>query len=119
MAITIPENEYQLGVEVCKRNLHDRVIWPKGFFPCAKPKIQNFGPWKSIVKWGITSFGKGYFEFSFSSIKDVRRVRSITSWNLNPGFLKLFPWSKDFNPCLLKYSYAQVWVRIHGFSQEY
>jgi len=34
----------------------------------------------------------------FASLKDVRKVRSINSWNLNLGFLKLFPWRKDFNP---------------------
>ncbi|XP_058756493.1 uncharacterized protein LOC131629735 [Vicia villosa] len=82
-----------------------------------KTKLSSL--WKSIGKWGITSLGKGYFEFSFSSIEDVRRVRSFTSWNLNPGFLKLFPWSKDFNPCFLKHSSAQVWIRIHGLPQEY
>jgi len=41
---------------------------------------------------------KGYFELSFSSIVDLRRVRPVGSWNLNPGILKLFTWTKDFNP---------------------
>ncbi|MCI67187.1 DUF4283 domain protein, partial [Trifolium medium] len=30
------------------------------------------------------SLGKGFYEFTFSSLEDVRRVRSIASWNLNP-----------------------------------
>ncbi|MCI68001.1 pectin acetylesterase, partial [Trifolium medium] len=50
--------------------------------------------WKDLARWGITSLGKGFYEFSFSSLEDVRRVRSIASWNLNPGTLKLFAWSK-------------------------
>ncbi|MCI21095.1 hypothetical protein A2U01_0042259, partial [Trifolium medium] len=65
------------------------------------------------------SLGKGFYEFSFSTLEDVRRVRSIASWNLNPGFLKLFAWSKDFNPRVQQNVSAQVWVRIYGLSQEY
>jgi hypothetical protein len=75
--------------------------------------------WKAIGRWGITSLGKGFYEFTFSSVEDVRSVRAVSSWNLNPGFLKLFPWSKDFNPSMQKQSSIQVWVRIHGLSQEY
>lgn len=30
LSIVIPEEEYLLGVEACKHNLHGRVIWPKG-----------------------------------------------------------------------------------------
>jgi hypothetical protein len=33
--------------------------------------------------------------------------------------LKLFPWSKEFNPKIQTNSSAQVWVRIHGLAQEY
>jgi hypothetical protein len=40
-------------------------------------------------------------------------------WNLNPGLLKLFAWSKDFNPRLQHNTSAQVWVRLYGLSQEY
>jgi hypothetical protein len=38
---------------------------------------------------------------------------------LNQGFLKLFAWSKDFNPNVQQHTSAQVWVRIYGLSQEY
>ncbi|KAI5416885.1 uncharacterized protein LOC127136277 [Lathyrus oleraceus] len=121
LSIVISEEEYLLGVEACKHNLHGRIIWPKGTSPL---KVQNFkakllGLWKSIGKWETTYIGKGYFEFLFSTLQDVRRVRSIISWNLSPHFLKFFPWTKDFNSALLKQSFAQVSVRIHGLSQEY
>lgn len=56
---------------------------------------------------------------SFSSIEDVRSVRSISSWSLNPGFLKLFLWTRDFNPYFLEQASTQVWLRIHGLAQEY
>jgi len=55
-----------------------------------------------LARWGITSLSKGFYEFSFSNIEDVRRVRSINSWKLEPGYLKLFTWSRDFNPNLRK-----------------
>lgn len=116
LAIVIPEEEYQLGLKACKHNLLRSVVWPKGVTPLLvqslKTKLMNL--WKSIGKWGVTSLGNGFFEFSFSSLEDVRRVRSITSWNLNPGLLKLFQWTNNFNPSFLKHSPGQIWVRIHG-----
>lgn len=33
ITITIPEDEYQAGIDSCKHNLHGRVIWPKGSPP--------------------------------------------------------------------------------------
>ncbi|KAI5429465.1 hypothetical protein KIW84_034166 [Lathyrus oleraceus] len=121
MAITIPKDEYQLGLEACKHNLLGRIIWSKGSSPSTVVSIRSKRNtlWSSISKWGITSPGKGFFEFSFSSIEDVRRVRSLNSWNLSPGVLKLFPWTRDFVPSNVHNTYAQVWIRIHGLSQEY
>jgi hypothetical protein len=75
--------------------------------------------WKDLSRWGITSLGKGFYEFCFSSLEDVKRVRSVASWNLQPGFLKLFAWTSDFNPNLQKNTTAQVWVRMFGLAQEY
>ncbi|XP_058781005.1 uncharacterized protein LOC131655113 [Vicia villosa] len=121
LAITIPEEEYKLGVEACKHHLHGRVVWFKGTTPLTvvglKTKLMSL--WPSIGKWGITSLGKGFFEFAFSSLEDVQRVRSVNTWNLSQGTLKLFPWTKDFMPATLKQTSAQVWIRIHGLSQEY
>jgi hypothetical protein len=33
--------------------------------------------------------------------------------------LKLFAWSKEFNPKKQQNSFAQVWIRIYGLAQEY
>lgn len=120
LAIEILEEECETGLETCKHNVHGRVISPKGVQPLTVVSLKNrlSTLWKSIGRWGVTSVGKGYYEFVFSS-EDVRRVRAINSWDLNPGFLKLFTWSKDFHPSTLKQSTAQVWVKIHGLSQEY
>jgi hypothetical protein len=75
--------------------------------------------WKDLSKWGVSSLGRGFYQFVFSTLEDLRRVRSIASWNLNPSMLKLFAWSKDFNPRLQQNVSAQVWVRFYGLSQEY
>jgi hypothetical protein len=121
LAIEIPEEAYEAGLEACKHNLHGRILWPKGSTPLSvvalKSKLALI--WKDLSRWGVISLGKGYFEFTFSSLEDVRRVRSIPSWNLNPGILKFFAWTKDFNPRSQHNTSAQVWVKIFGLSQEY
>jgi hypothetical protein len=121
IAIPIPEEEYSAGVDACKHNLHGRIIWPKGSTPLTVGALKNkLSPlWKDLSKWGVSSLGRGFYEFVFSTLEDVRRVRSSASWNLNPGLLKLFAWSKDFNPRVQQNASAQVWVRFYGLSQEY
>jgi len=75
--------------------------------------------WKDLDKWGITSLVKRFYEFSFSCLEDVKRVRSIALWSMSPGIMKLFAWTKDFNPSVQNNTSAQVWVRIFGLSQEH
>ncbi|XP_019429990.1 PREDICTED: uncharacterized protein LOC109344585 [Lupinus angustifolius] len=67
----------------------------------------------------MVSLGKGFYEFSFSLVDDMRSVCSTSSWNLKPGFLRLFLWTPDFNPNLQKLSHSQCWVKILGLPQEY
>lgn len=43
----------------------------------------------------------------------------IGQWNVHPGFLRLFAWTKDFNPNNLKQTNTHCWVRILGLPQEY
>ncbi|MCI06020.1 pectin acetylesterase, partial [Trifolium medium] len=121
IAILIPEEEYVVGINACKHNLHGRVILPKGTTPYIveglRAKLASL--WKSIGRWGIMSLGKGFFEFTFSSLEDLRRIRSAGSWSLAPGLLKLFAWAPDFNPIFQQQTTAQVWIRIYGLSQEY
>lgn len=120
-AITIPDDEVDAGINSFKFNLHARVIWPKGTIaPTAvalRYKLSQI--WKNLSKWVVTSIAKGYFEFSFPSLEDVKRVISTSSWNLNPGVLKLFSWTRDFNPKVQNTTSTQVWLRIYGLPQEY
>jgi hypothetical protein len=121
IAISIPEEEYVVGATTCKHNLHGRILWPKGTTPLKVGDLKaKLAPiWKTLGRWGVTSLGKGFYEFSFSSLEDVQSVRSVNSWNLNPGILKLFAWTNDFNPNIQQNSSAQVWIRIYGLAQEY
>jgi hypothetical protein len=120
-AIDIPDEEYEAGLADCKHNLHGRIILPKGSSPINVDELRAklAGIWKSIGRWGITSIGKGFFELSFSSLEDLRRVRSVGTWNVKPGILKLFTWTKDFSTKNQHQTSVQVWMRIYGLSQEY
>jgi len=121
LAIEIPEEEYIAGFDECKFNLHGRIIWPKGSKSVTIDNLRNKLSimWKSIGRWGITSVGRGFYEFTFSSLEDMKRVRVVGSGSLNPGILKHFAWTKDFSPSTLQQTTTQVWLRIYGLSQEY
>jgi hypothetical protein len=110
-----------VGLETCKHNLMARIIWPKGSISLTvvalRAKLASL--WKDLSRWGISSLGKGFYELTFTCLEDVKRVRLLPSWNLNPGIMKLFTWSKYFNLNLINNTYAQVWVRIYGLPQEY
>ncbi|XP_058733228.1 uncharacterized protein LOC131604829 [Vicia villosa] len=121
LSITIPEEEYKAGLNDCKNNLHGRIIWPKENSPLTvvalRTKLAKI--WSEIKQWGVLSLGKGYYEFTFACAEDMRRVRASGTLNLNPGSLKLFAWSRDFNPAVQNNTSALVWVRFFGLSQEY
>lgn len=108
-------------MKTCKHNLHARVIWTKGSTPLTALALRtkHSEMWKNLSVWGVMSLNKGFYEFSFSCLENVKKVRSIASWNLNLGLLKLFTWTNDFSPSVQNSSSAQVWVRIHALSQEY
>lgn len=82
-----------------------------------KAKLSSL--WKSIGQWGMISLGKGFYEFSFASTEDLRRVWTVGSWSLKPGFLHLSPWTPDLNPNAQRQTHAECWVRILGLPQEY
>jgi hypothetical protein len=120
-SIQIPDEEYEAGLVDCKYNLHGRIILSKGPSPVSVESVRSKLAvlWRTLGRWGVTSIGKGFYEFFFSSIEDMHRVRSVGSWSLNPGILKLFTWSKDFSPSLQQQATMQVWIRIYGLAQEY
>ncbi|XP_019429250.1 PREDICTED: uncharacterized protein LOC109336882 [Lupinus angustifolius] len=121
IAIKIPEEDYQAGLQRCKNHLHGRLILSKGDnmlkFLDLKEKLAWL--WCKLGKWTMISLGKGFYDFSFSSLEDMRSVCSVGAWSLKPGFLRVFLWTPDFNPNVRKSSHAQCWVRILNLPQEY
>lgn len=121
LAIAIPEDEYLAGLEASKTSLHGRILLSKGDRPV---KIEDLHIklsqlWRPLASWKVIPIGKGYFEFSFSSLEDMRKVLSVGSWNLEPGTLRLFTWTPDFNPELVRQTNVQCWIRIFGLPHEY
>lgn len=121
VAIKIPEEEYKAGLEGCKNNLHGHLFFPKGSasikFDELKMKLAAL--WKPLGPWRMVSLGKGYYEFSFSSLVDRSSIWLIGTWNLKPGLLRLSSWTADFNPTFERQTHVQCWVRIQGLPQEY
>ncbi|CAL0318467.1 unnamed protein product [Lupinus luteus] len=121
IAIKIPEEDYQEGLKRCKTHLHGRIIFSKGDSPLKFEELRAklISLWNKIGKWSMVSLGRGYYDFSFSSLEDMRSVCAVGAWNLHPGFLRLYLWTPDFNPALQKFTHAQCWVKIVGLPQEY
>ena len=121
LCIQISEATYAWGVDVCKRNLRGRLILNKGDKPYGwrevLTKLQQL--WTNIGPWKMTPMGKGYFEFYFASYDDLRIVWAKGTFNLKPGLLRLFEWSKDFSACTQRQTHAQVWIRLLKLPQEY
>ncbi|XP_019459895.1 PREDICTED: uncharacterized protein LOC109359652 [Lupinus angustifolius] len=82
-----------------------------------KTKLSSL--WSSVGKWSMISLGRGFYDFAFSFIEDMRNVCAVGSWNLRPGLLRLSLWTPDFNPNLQKLFHSQCWVRIMGLPLEY
>lgn len=121
VCVRIPEAAYLEGLSKCQNHLHGRVILPKGSSPIKvlelKARLSKL--WALADSWNLVSLGKGYFEFSFNSAADLQKLRCSPSFNLHPGILRLFSWSKDFNIDNVQQTTTSCWVRIYGLSQEY
>jgi len=95
---------YLVGLEKCKNYLHGCILLTKGDKPlthldlCKKIDVA----WKHLGKWKEISFGKGFYEFAFSSLEDMRRVLDVVTWNLSLEIFHIFSWTKDFVPASMK-----------------
>ncbi|XP_068504205.1 uncharacterized protein [Phaseolus vulgaris] len=121
IAVQIDEADYLAGLEDCKTHLHGRVILSKGDKPLTHldltKKLQPV--WKALGPWKAIPLGKGFYEFEFASIEDMRWALGMGSLKLSPGLLRLFAWTKDFVPATMKSTKAQTWVRIYHLPLEY
>ena len=121
VSITITQQTYEKGLEICKHNLRGRLVLNKGDKPYTTKdihlKLQK--QWNTIGEWSMRPLGRGYFEFTFSSDTDLCMVWASGTVNLQPGILRLFEWTKDFNMNKQSNTYAQVWIRLMELPQEY
>lgn len=56
--------------------------------------------WSLLERQWVISLQKWFYEFELSSIKDLRSVRLMSSWNLKPGSLK----------CLFGIQILIIWI---------
>jgi len=49
----------------------------------------------------------------------MKKVWVLGAVQLNPGILRFFCWSKDFDPQNQIQSHAQLWVRLMNLPKEY
>jgi len=63
--------------------------------------------------------GKGFFEFNFSSVEDMKKIWALGVLNLKPGLLRFYCWTQDFIPQAQNQTHAQPWVRLLHLPQEY
>ena len=121
VSITITQQIYEKGLEICKHNLRGRLVLNKGDKPYTTKdihlKLQK--QWKTTGEWSMRPLGSGYFEFIFSSVIDLHMVWASRTVNLKPGILRLFEWTKDFNMNKERNTHAQVWIRLMELPQEY
>ena len=121
IVVRIDEVDYLDGLEDCKTHLHGRVILSKGDKPLTHldltKKLQPV--WKALGPWKAIPLGKGFYEFEFVSIEDMRWALGMGSLKLTPGLLRLFSWTKDFVPATMRSTKAQTWVRIYHLPLEY
>ena len=67
----------------------------------------------------ITLLGKGFFEFHFSTIEDLRKIWALGVVNPKPGFLRFSCWTRGFKPQAQVQTHAKIWIRLMHLPQEY
>lgn len=120
VSVKITQSEYERGLEDCQRNLHGRLTLNKGDPPITskvlKAKLNLLC--NDIKPWYVIPLGKGFYEFKFQSIDDMRKVWAIGAINLKPGLIRFMGWTKDFDPKNQAQSHTQIWVRLMNLPQE-
>jgi len=119
--IRISQKVYEAKLEDCQLHLHGRVTLKKGdpTLTARGLKQELDSLWLQLGSWSVTPLSRGYFEFTFQTVEDLKKVWAMSSVNLKPGLLKFFCWSKDFSPQNQTQSHAQLWVRRMHLPQEY
>ena len=90
--VKISQAAYESGLAACRFNLHGRLTLHKGDTPLTtlalKSKLNNL--WPQLQNWNLIPLGKGFFEFNFNSLEDMRKIWAIGVVNLKPGFMRFY-----------------------------
>ena len=77
VVIRVDEEDYLVGLE--KTHLHGQIILSKGDKPVTHLDLTKLQlVWKAIGTWKAIPLEKGFYEFEFSSLEDMR-------WTLGMG----------------------------------
>jgi len=119
--VKISQVEYETGLAYCSCNLHGRLTLHKGDSSLTTQalKMKHNNLWPNLRNWNLTPLGKGFFEFNFNFVDDMRMIWALGMVNLKPGFLHFYCWSRDFTPQAQAQTHAQIWVRLMHLPQEY
>lgn len=109
---TVKKKQVTWKVDYDQRVSSHHCLWSEGE---AYQTVESGDP----LTTRVIPLGKGFYEFSFASLEDLRSVWLVGNWNLQPWSLRLSQWSSNFNPNKVRQTHAQCWKRVHEFSQEY
>jgi hypothetical protein len=121
LSIKIGQDEYQKGVDDCRKVLRARLTLNKGEKSYSardlNAKIGNI--WKTSAGWKMVPLGKGFYDFHFESPEDLKKIWAVGTVNLKPGLLRFSQWTKDFKLLTQKQTHVSLWIRLVELPQEY
>jgi len=112
LRIKVCQDEYQKGVEDCRKVLRARLTFNKGDKPLFACDLStNIGKiWKTTARWKMVPLGKGYYDFHFELVEDLKKIWAAGTVNLKPGLLRFSQWTKDFNLLAQKQTHVSLWI---------
>jgi len=121
LSIRIGHDEYKRRLAECKNALRATLPLTKGDKPYTTRDLSTkLGKiWKTTAKWKMVPLSKGYYDFHFELVDDLRKIWAAGTINVKPGFLRLSKWTKDFNYYSQKQTHASLWIRLVELPQEY
>jgi len=81
VTIQIPEEVRLAGLEDCKNHLHGRILLNKGDKPLTNMDLckKLSTVWTALGPWKTVPLGKGFCEFEFFSLEDIRHLLIVRS----------------------------------------
>jgi hypothetical protein len=62
--------------------------------------------WKTMTGWKMVPLGKGFYDFHFESMEDLKKIWAAGTVNLKPGLLRFSQWTKDFKLLVQKQTHV-------------